>query len=391
MLKYKCVDCQKEFKIDYSSYIKGLNPEYQKNIDEAKTEEETNELIKKYVEGTIPFKFEKNYCLECLKQILAKNDKESREKEEALNSLRANEKTINFDINAIEADQQNENIELIEQEEEEAFNALSDVKQKMNANMENLDTILGELNLINKDEKTSWRKFNDFEKQITLATKESVYNKITHSNLQSKIKTFSQTSIFTDLFQISFSGKVATINSCRMQLPVSGNNYDELNAGWGYIVFLTAILAKKFEFDSRKYRLEPNGSYSRIRDESGNTYDLSYSELSRTLPNFNKAMSVFLEYFDEFVKHINAKGIVKKFGENKGITACDFTFVIKKDTINDKSIIFDNNRGNEWCQCMKYLLAELKMIVTMALMDEDEKYKNILEIANVINPYHKFE
>ncbi len=40
--------------------------------------------------------------------------------------------------------------------------------------------------------------------------------------------------------------------------------YDEINTGWGYIVFLTAIIARKFSFEFKKYELIPMGNYSKI-------------------------------------------------------------------------------------------------------------------------------
>lgn len=377
-IKYKCVDCQKEFIIDYRQCI----PE----IVNLKTEEEIKKKIEEY-DQVIALKFGKNFCYECLQKILEKNEEESVAKEKVIKEIKQDEKMLYDDVS--QAVKENELLDLdrLIEEEEIAFNELSDAKLELDKNMQTLDIVLAELRRINKEEKEAWSRLNNFEKKVSLDIKHEKYEQIKNENIQAKIKQFSQSNVFTDLFQITFTNKVGTINYCRMQLPVSGNSYDELNAGWGNIVFLTCILAQKFQFKS-KLTLEPTGSYSKIRDESGKAYDLSLSELSRTIPNFNQAMTLYLQYFDEFIQHLNICGVISKFSENKGITTCEFNFVIKNDTINGKSICYDSTRPGDWCQCMKFLLAELKFLMTMALMDEDEKYKNILEIANIINPYN---
>lgn len=379
-MTYRCLDCHQDFTFDYSSLIE--------NFDNIKTEEEKIEEIKKYEETTIPFKFEKNLCIDCLKKIYSKNEGDRSDNEVDESQLKFDENKLNELINNICVEQNKIDIEELEEKEMKTKNILNDAQETLNSNLSKLDIILDELKHINQDEQSSWDVFNSFEKLIYLYAKDNRYNRQTLQNLQKKIKKYSQSNIFTDLFNISFSTKVGSINSCRLQFPTSGNNYDELNAGWGYIVFLTCLLAKKFNFQSKRFSLIPSGSYSRIKDKNME-YLLSYSDLTRTLPNFNKAMTVFLDYFGEFMNYLYSLPIFLKMGGTKGSAKCNFNFVIQDDKINNISIIYDENKPNDWCQCMKFLLAQLKFIVTMALMDENEEYKNILEIANIINPYHK--
>ena len=158
--------------------------------------------------------------------------------------------------------------------------------------------------------------------------------------------------------------------------------YDELNAGWGYIALLTKILAFKFGFESKKIRLKEIGNYTKVEvlaNGSAKCYWLSVSENSRSIESFNLGMKFYLEYFNEFFTYLNKNGLISLNKPN------DFQFKIANDSINDKSIIFEQSKVEEWAQCIKYLLTFLKYLITQVLKAEDESFKTVLEKISILN------
>ena len=123
---------------------------------------------------------------------------------------------------------------------------------------------------------------------------------------ENKIKSFSNTNIFSELFQISFNDKFGIINGCKFCDPNISNNSDSINGGWGYIVLLTKLLSIKYNFESKKYDLIPGGNFSKIIEKEGNTeYELIITDV-KIKDKFNKAMTVYLEYLDEFINQVGA-------------------------------------------------------------------------------------
>jgi hypothetical protein len=75
--------------------------------------------------------------------------------------------------------------------------------------------------------------------------------------------------------------------------------------------------------------------------------------------------------------------------EKKIVVDGEFKYKIEGDKINDKSIKYEQNKWDEWCQCVKWLLTILKYYVTLVLEAENKSYKNILVKANIIYPQKK--
>ena len=384
--KYVCFDCGKTFILDYSEILS-----VKKDINKDEITEEFIENLDK--ENGMNIK--KNICYECLEEICNKKNSENNENEKDFDSIYndlVKELKILLDSDPqitklIEENKNNENENLIniensineklKNEKISLETKLKSIENEISEEEKKYQNYLSQLSYLSQTEKNYWEKFHEIENYIYTIEKEKNYIKNIANIYEKEIKNFSNSNIISDLFQISFSDKYGTINGCRL-VDLRENNYDEINAAFGYIILLTKILSIKFNFESENFDIEVQGNYSKIYDKKNKVfYDVSISNLSRTLNNFNESLEFFLKYFYEFDVFLREKKIVVE---------SEFKYKIENDKINDKSIKYEQNKYDEWCQCVKYLLTILKYYVTLVLDAENKCYKDILVKANVIYP-----
>lgn len=412
---YQCEQCKHKFKFDYTNV---LGPTW-KTLDEA----EADSKVEEYEKNSTFSKDNIKLCLKCLEKHKEKKEEEKNKYDLVLQQNR-NDKDyqkfreelegkldmkpgyarialsdVKYEIEKeeekntpeqektpeTEKDEQKklqEEKEKLEKEENELKQKLEQLIKETSEKENQLDNLVKELEKANKDEKEFWKDFNSFEKNILELEKEKNIIQTQNTTLEKSIKKLSTSNIFGDLFQISFSDKVGIINYCRMAYSGS-QGYDELNAGWGYIALLTKILAFKFGFESKKIRLKEIGNYTKVEVISngiGKSYWLSVSENSRSIESFNLGMKFYLEYFNEFFTFLTKNRIISLNKPN------DPHFKIANDSINDKSIIFEQSKAEEWNQCIKYLLTFLKYLITQVLKAEDDSFNTILEKTAILNP-----
>jgi len=278
-------------------------------------------------------------------------------------------------------------IEVINYSDEELTNKEEAVRQQLEMSKlkektceEELKKLTEELRALSEEENNYWDEFNNLERNFYLYEKSKTFTKNRINLYEKEIKNFSNTNIFTDLFNISFADKYGTINGSRMG-ALSGNNvlYDEINSGWGYIIFLTTIISRKFNYDFKKYDLIPMGNYSKILNKSSKAiYELTLSNNLKIMERFNEAMLIYLDNIKELNEYLLAHNYIC-------IKSGDFNYKIINDSINNYSIKFDQNNPENWSQCMKYLLTILKFYIYHALKKEDDEYKEVLEKSSIIN------
>jgi hypothetical protein len=384
--KYVCFDCGKTFILDYNEILS-----VKKDINKDEITEEFIENLDK--ENGMNIK--KNICYECLEEICNKKNSENNENEKDFDSIYndlVKELKILLDSDPqitklIEENKNNENENLnniensinekLKNEKISLETKLKSIENEISEEEKKYQNYLSQLSYLSQTEKNYWEKFHEIENYIYTIEKEKNYIKNIANIYEKEIKNFSNSNIISDLFQISFSDKYGTINGCRL-VDLRENNYDEINAAFGYIILLTKILSIKFNFQSENFDIEVQGNYSKIYDKKNRIYyDVSISNLSRTLNNFNESLEFFLKYFYEFDVFLREKKIVVE---------SEFKYKIENDKINDKSIKYEQNKYDEWCQCVKYLLTILKYYVTLVLDAENKCYKDILVKANVIYP-----
>ena len=347
-----CFDCGRKYKIDFQSSLGTFYSNF----------EEFENL----------FQYSLNCCLPCLEKIIKKfnntkqKNEENKSKEETKiqiseEELNEEEKNIENEINSLNEQIKQSELKLKEEE------------SKFQISIEKLKVATDEENKFLSD-------FRNLEKDAYILEKEKTYVENRNKLFETISKKFTYSNLLTDLFDISFDEKFGTINGCKFSDNLGSG--DEVNAGWGYIAFLTKLLSIKYEFKSKNLKIYLEGNYSKMI-EGENYYELSFSSGSRTLEFFNEAMKKYLCYLKEFTNHlITYKKIT--------IDIDDFKFNIDGDKINGKSIVFSEQTKNfDWPECMKYLLTILKFLITKTLGDENQSYRNLVEETLIINKQPK--
>ena len=170
------------------------------------------------------------------------------------------------------------------EEEEKTEKELNDLKKTVEENESNLKNLLKELETIEQKETNFCDDFRDLEAKIYSVEKDLSKSNDIKLDYENKIKSFSNTNIFSELFQISFNDKYGIINGCKFCDPNISNNSDSINGGWGYIILLTKLLSIKYNFESKKYDLIPGGNFSKIIEKGGsNEYELIIDESKSTI------------------------------------------------------------------------------------------------------------
>ena len=370
MLKtFRCMDCGKNFTLDYSIENIGL-----KETDSPEEEKKISEFNKNFII------FASNICTKCLQPIV--NSKDTANETKTFENKKV-EETCNKYISNLKEKFSKEEQDLKKytlEEEEKKKKELEEIKSIVEKNENHLKSLIKELENTEQKENNFCDDFRKLEMDIYEVEKELSKSNDIKLDYENKIKGFSNTNIFTELFQISFNGKFGRINGCSFLDPNQSSNWDNINGGWGYIILLTRLLSIKYNFDSIKYDLIPIGNYSKIVEKEKKVeyeiflYDIKLRE------KFNNAMSAYLEYLEEFINYLFKEGKIK-------VNNDDICPRITGNLINNKSIRIDNGKDKleDWFQCMKYLLTILKFLILQVLIDENQAFKENIDDIDIIN------
>ena len=357
--KYRCIDCGKEYTFDYTE----INPD----IDPEDTEKFTK-MVYDY-KKTLNFPDETNICLPCLKSIKTKKNNYNKNNEHQ-NIVNVSKEYIEQIKNKF-AKEENELKDYTESEERKQISELDNLKKEVDKDEIELNNLLLELEKMENEESKFCDEFRNLEIKLYFAEMNKANYAELMNNYEAKIQKMNYNNIFSELFQISFSEKYGTINGCKFCDPYISNNYDSINGGWGYVILLTKLLSIKYQFESTKYDLIPEGNFSKISSKNENVdYEIGISDMTRTMEKFNKSMEMYLEYLNEFLEFL----IKEKKIEIKGDDVCP---KISGNTINKKSIHIEEGKDkvlDNWYQCMKYLLTILKFLICQVLNEEKKFY-----------------
>ena len=364
------MDCGKEFIFDYSNLGIEIDPD---------DPEETKIQIAEY-NKQIGLPPEINICSTCLLPLITTKDFKLNIKREDKANI---EETCKKYITGLEEKFSKDKDELKKysvEEEEKRVKELNDLKDVVEKNVSNLKDLLKQLENIENNEESFCEEFKDLEMKIYSIEKDLSKSNDIKLDYENKIKSFSNTNIFSELFQISFNDKYGIINGCKFCDPNNSSNSDSINGGWGYIILLTKLLSIKYNFDSKKYDLIPNGNFSKIIEKEGNNeYELIITDV-KIKDKFNNSMTIYLDYLNEFLNFLVKEGKIETKNE-------DICPKISGDKINNKCIRVENGKEKleDWYQCMKYLLTILKFLICQVLIDESQAYKETIDNIDIIN------
>ena len=369
---YRCVDCLKEFSFDYSDLKLNLdtdNPDSEENL----------EIIKNYSKN-VNFMMEMNICKDCLKFInTSSNSSMDSQREANINIKKVCQERIEQLKNQKLSD--DEFKDYTEENEKITQEKLELLKNELNNNENKLQSLLNNLEEVEKKEDKFWSEFKTLEKNIYSVEKNLSQSIDVNLDYQNKIKNFAGSNIFTDLFEISINDRFGIINGCSFNDPLNYSHFDNINAGWGYIAFLTKLIAIKYQIELPNYELIPLGNFSVIKAKINNKveqFELFLTDKQNSKIAFNAAMGIYLEYLNEILKYLNNQQILEK----KMTEMCP---KINGDKINDISIKIENEKLENWYQGMKNLLIILKFLISQILSQENKAYKGTIDTVELIN------
>ena len=369
---YRCVDCLKEFSFDYSDLKLNLdtdNPDSDENL----------EIIKNYSKN-VNFMMEMNICKDCLKFInTSSNSSMDSQREANVNIKKVCQERIEQLKNQKLSD--DEFKDYTEENEKITLEKLELLKNELNNNENKLQSLLNNLEEVEKKEDKFWSEFKTLEKNIYSVEKNLSQSIDVNLDYQNKIKNFAGSNIFTDLFEISINDRFGIINGCSFNDPLNYSHFDNINAGWGYIAFLTKLIAIKYQIELPNYELIPLGNFSVIKAKINNKveqFELFLTDKQNSKIAFNAAMGIYLEYLNEILKYLNNQQILEK----KMMEMCP---KINGDKINDISIKIENEKLENWYQGMKNLLIILKFLISQILSQENKAYKGTIDTVELIN------
>ena len=369
---YRCVDCLKEFSFDYSDLKLNLdtdNPDSDENL----------EIIKNYSKN-VNFMMEMNICKDCLKFInTSSNSSMDSQREANINIKKVCQERIEQLKNQKLSDEEFK--DYTEENEKITLEKLELLKNELNNNENKLQSLLNNLEEVEKKEDKFWSEFKTLEKNIYSVEKNLSQSIDVNLDYQNKIKNFAGSNIFTDLFEISINDRFGIINGCSFNDPLNYSHFDNINAGWGYIAFLTKLIAIKYQIELPNYELIPLGNFSVIKAKINNKveqFELFLTDKQNSKIAFNAAMGIYLEYLNEILKYLNNQQILEK----KMMEMCP---KINGDKINDISIKIENEKLENWYQGMKNLLIILKFLISQILSQENKAYKGTIDTVELIN------
>lgn len=369
---YRCVDCLKEFYFDYSDLkinFDYLNPDSEENL----------ELIKKQ-NTNLDFHMEINICKECLQNIkISSNSTADIQKEANSKIQKVCQERIEQLKNKNESEEEFK--DYTEENEKKIKEKLEQMKNEVNQNEAQLQNLLVELEETEKKDDLFWTEYKNLEKDIFKVERDLSLTSDINLDYQNKIKNFSASNIFTDLFEISVNDKFGIINGCSFNDPLNYSHFDNINAGWGYIAFLTKLIAIKYKIELKDYDLIPLGNFSVIKAKINNKmeiFDLYLTDKQNSKITFNIGMMKYLDYLKELLKYLSEQKIL----EEKTMEICP---KIEGNKINGISIKIESEKLENWYQAMKNLLIIMKFLISQILSQENKAYKGTIEVDELIN------
>lgn len=261
----------------------------------------------------------------------------------------------------------------------EELEALEAEKTRMEDEIAALDA---EAEGLDEEEECFWRERNAFTAELTAFQEErdSLQNQLAHDT--KLLESLQRTNVYNDTFCIGHDGHFGTINGLRLgRLPDHPVDWAEINAAWGQVMLLTAIVADKEECKLQGWKLHPMGSTSKIEkiegpDQSANgtpskskgtmfelyssgDVPLSFGFLHRS---FDSGMVAFLDCLRQLGEHV-----ARTSSRQPGSAGLQMPYSITKDKIGEASIKLGNfGQEEQWTKACKYTLTCCKFLLAHA-------------------------
>lgn len=310
--------------------------------------------------ATTQMQVEQPLCLECMRVLSDKLDKEVEDVNRDIKAYEACFQRLEGEAQDVlsEADFVKEKLK-IEEEERKLEAAIEETEKQcaeVNAELKELELKSSRFKEL---EERYWHEFNNFQFQLISHQEErdAILAKIEVS--QAHLELLKNTNVLNDAFPIYHDGEFGTINNFRLgRLPKIPVEWDEINAAWGQACLLLHTMSSYFlpKFQYR-IKIKPMGSYPRIADSNNNTYELFGPVNLFWSTRYDKAMTLFLTCLKDFAEFARLKDQENNIPPEKRFK---LPYKIENDKVENHTITQSFNKQESWTKALKYTLCNLK-------------------------------
>eukprot|EP00761_Pharyngomonas_kirbyi_P003007 gb/GECH01003011.1/.p1 GENE.gb/GECH01003011.1/~~gb/GECH01003011.1/.p1 ORF type:complete len:377 (+),score=122.20 gb/GECH01003011.1/:1-1131(+) len=294
-------------------------------------------------------------CTEHITHILTKQleelEFENQSYEDFLQELQEAEKNTDESKYQEEIKQLEEQEQSLREELHQVFQELQEVEkdqQEVNDEKQKLDEL----------EQRYWHEYNSFQVQLQTYKEDRDALSQRKSQVEEELKLLSSTNVYNDVFHIWYDGHFGTINKFRLgKVPAQQVEWSEINAAWGHAALLLATIARKKNFRFSTYQINPMGSFSTVEKLGTNQKHELYGGGANSgffwQSRFDKAMVGFLT-------------CLKEIGEEaeKRDSSFKLPYSIEGEKIGGLSIKYNNSSEEKWTRSLKYMLTNLKWLLS---------------------------
>ncbi|XP_047322726.1 beclin-1-like protein [Impatiens glandulifera] len=300
---------------------------------------------------------EQPLCLECMRMLSNKLDKEVEDVNRDIHAYEACLQRLELEFRDVlsETDFLKEKLK-IEEEERKLEAAIEETEKqcaKVTAELMELETKstqFGEL------EERYWNEFNNYQFQLTSHQEERDAILAKTEVSQAHLELLKRTSVLNDAFHIGHDKEFGTINNFRLgRLPTVPIEWDETNAAWGQACLLLHTMTHYFrpKFISR-IKILPMGSYPRIVDSGNNAFELFGPVNMFWSTRYDKAMTLFLICFKDFSEFANCHDKENNIPSDK---CFKLPYKIENDKVEGYSI---TRKDENSTKALRYMVCNLK-------------------------------
>jgi len=235
--------------------------------------------------------------------------------------------------------------------------------RKLNDDLVALDE---ESKQLDQKEAQYFDSFNAFKLNLKqhVDTRDSVVNQVEQVSRQ--LERLNRVNVCNDAFHVWFDGSFGTVNGFRLgRLPNIPVEWDEINAAWGMSCLLLHTMAQSVGLQFKNgYTLKPLGSFSKVTDSKGASFELYGPVNILSSHRYDRAMTGFLhclKEFEEFARGVDQSNDRSNNGSNlSSSNYFKLPYQIDGDKIDGRKIGFPFNRYERWTAALKIMLVDLK-------------------------------
>ncbi|KAI6702601.1 hypothetical protein NL676_011737 [Syzygium grande] len=311
--------------------------------------------------ATTQFQVEQPLCLECMRILSDKLDKEVEDVNRDIEAYEACLQRLEGEARDIlsEADFLKEKLKIEEKERnlEVAIQEIDKQYEEVSGELRELETKSSRFQEL---EERYWHEFNNFQFPLISHQEErdAILAKIEVS--QAHLELLKRTNVLNDAFPIWHDGEFGTINNFRLgRLPKIPVEWDEINAAWGQACLLLHTMCQYFR-SKFPYRIKilPMGSYPGLWTSATILMSCEFGPVDLFwCTRYNKAMTLFLTCLKDFAEFAKSRDQENNIPPEK---CFKLPYKIENDKVENYSITLSFHKQENWTKAPKYTLCSLK-------------------------------